>query len=237
MIRINLMPPEFRKRRSASVSPVFVSTVVGGGLCLAAAAFWAWISFIRVPLAEERLAEAQAALAVADARAKQVEDMESEIAAVEKRADDLDGLLARKVYWVEFLDSFADLLGQQQWTMDGFEVACTELSITPAEGPDSGGSSRRSRTKKKDEALYFQFRWTYQLVGQQENFSGDYVRSFFESILASRFWSEHDMLGKPTDGFTGDEPEWNAAIERVVIEEDLTFTRRHRPVIGEREAP
>ena len=115
----------------------------------------------------------------------------------------------------------ADLLGQRQWTEDGYEVSCKKLTITPTAAPVVRGGAAEGPAE-----IRFQVRWDYELVGEDRQMGGNYIRSFFASIEASKFWKNHGMEGRPIDSYSGDKPEWDPDIERVLIEETLIVCTR-----------
>jgi hypothetical protein len=219
MILINLLPPELRRRHSG-VSPVFVSLVGGGGLCLLLAILFLWVQFVRIPNARAEVLAKTEELGVKTAAADKVRALEAQIAEFKDRRNKIVSLLAHKVYWAHTLDELANLLNGP-WTTPGFDVRCQELSITEAAG---GGGDRRGGGGG-EETVAFGVNWKYKLIGKERSLAGDYINSFFNTIKASKLWSEHGFTGKPEDSYRGDQPRMNIPIQRVVIEGNLDWQR------------
>lgn len=217
MILINLLPPELR-RRHGGVSPVFLSLVGGGCVCLLLVLLFAWIQFSRLPNARAEFESKTEDLRVKTAKAEEVRQLEAQIAQYKDRRNKIVSLLAHKVYWAHTLDEFANLLNGP-WTTPNFDVRCQELTISEGAG---GGGDRRGGG---GETVAFAVNWKYKLIGKERSLAGDYINSFFNTIKASKLWTEHGFTGKPEDSYRGDVPRMNAAIQRVVIEGNLDWQR------------
>lgn len=224
MILINLLPPELRRARRSGVNPVLLAAAAGIAIVLGLAATWAWVELGRVKSAEATLAQLDADLVAATARADRVRAIDKEIAAAEALHGTITKLITQKVFWAKTLDDFCNLLAQQgenRWTREGYEVRCVGLTIAPV-------AAQAARTRGKStggEAVTFSFRASFKIVGEQRDQAGDYVQSFFQSVDLSRFWREHGFVGNAEDPFRGDSPRVVAGINRVVTDLPLEWRR------------
>ena len=216
MILINLLPPELRRRQSG-VSPTFVSMVVGGGVCLLLAVIFLYVQFIRIPASESLLKDKIVELDDKTKKANEVLELESQIADALERRQKIVGLINRKVYWARTLDDFTTLLNGP-WTAQGFDVRC--LSLTVNEGAAPG-----ERRVTGPETVSSQVSWNFKLLGKERVLAGDYIKSFFDSINGSKFWSEQGFIDKPDKTYTGDVPRMNVQIGRVIIDGSLVWNR------------
>jgi hypothetical protein len=222
MILINLLPPELRRSRSSGVNPVMLAAAAGVAIVLGLAGTWAWIEFGRIRTAQELLAQREMELIDATARAEKVKAIDQQIAAFEKLHQTITGLITRKVFWARTLDDFANLLaqhGDNVWTMGGYEVRCTSLTIAPAtvavtRGGGGGGDS-----------VTFSFRGSFKIVGEKRDQAGDYARSFFQSVELSRFWRDNGFVGRAEDPYRGDSPREIANIGKVSTDLPLEWRR------------
>lgn len=212
MILINLLPPELRKRAATGISPVFAGAVGGGLAVLLAITAFVWLQFFRLPAAEHERAERTTELAEKTAQADRVLALEAQIVEYEKRRDSILALINRKVYWARTVDEFASLL-TGQWSVDGFRVSAQDLTF----------AELASDPKKSDE-VRCSYRWRYKLLGDEDR-SGDYINSFFNTIQRSRFWTEHGFVAKPDSGYIGDRPRWNTELQKVIVEGNLDWVR------------
>lgn len=223
MIRVNLLPPELRKRRATGISPVFLSVVGGGALALAVGAFYAWIVLSRIPYAEEQVADWTEKLAAAKKEENRVRDMEKKLQGLNNRLATLQQLVDRKMWWAEVLDDFADLIGRDDWG-DGresaFRIGCLSLSVSQSRGGGGRGAAGQETAR---------FTWNYQLVGDDFRYAGEYINRFFKTVEQSDFWKEHGFQDKPVDTYRGDTPQYIEDIAKVLIQGSLTFERVHQP--------
>lgn len=225
MILINLLPPELRRARRTGVSPVMMAAAAGVAIILALTALLLWVNLSRIKAAEALLAQREEELIVATAEADKVKKIEAEIASFEKLHGTITQLIARKVFWARTLDDFANLITQQadnRWTMEGYEVCCTSLTIAPAAAPTV---ARRGGAAAAGETVTYSFRTTFKLLGEKRDQAGDYVRSFFKTVDMSRFWRQNGFSGRSEDPFKGDQPRFVQEINRVVTDLPLEWRR------------
>jgi hypothetical protein len=220
MIRINLLPPEFRKRRGTGLNPEMLGLAAGVVVSLIVVGFWGYVNYVRIPFAESRIAELDADLAVAKRQADEVRAIEKEILGFEARLKVLDDLIKQKVPWAQTISDFADVLGRDRWTMGGFQVSSRGLSISPTSG---AGGGRRGRDDKQ--GLQYNFRWDMELVGEDFNLAGNYVRTFFADVKDTEFWFDNGFVGDPVEPYTGDRPEVLTELKKVRVAHSLVWVR------------
>lgn len=225
MILINLLPPELRKARRNGVNPVILAAAAGVLIVLGVAATWAWVRYDRIKVAEQRIVELDAELAIATAKAEEVKKAEAEIVNFIKLHETITGLITKKMFWARTLDDFCNMLLQtngNEWSMPGYEVRCNALSIAP-------GPAAAARDRKSAGGVTFTFRAQFRIVGKERDKAGDYLRSFFASVDKSRFWKDDGLVGRSEDTYKGDSPVWNKDLERVVT--DLSFEWKRTKVL------
>lgn len=218
MIRINLLPPEFRRRRtSAGISKE--SLVIAGGtvLCLVAAAAYVHVAFQRLPAALKGEKKLIKTLAEVKATADEVRKIDIQITGFHSRLKTLQELDATKVCHAELLFDFAQMLANTKWDGQDLEVACTGLSVAPGGQPGGrGGDGGAGAT--------CQFSWGYQMLGRKFEDVGEYINAFYRTIENSPFWKKHRFQGKPSDNYTGDAPQKLSDIERMMLTGRLEHT-------------
>lgn len=227
MILINLLPPEMRKKQG-NTNPLVYAIVACYLVALIPAGTWVWLKYSRLPNAEQVLAERNAEFEQKAAEASTVEALEAQIAEFEVHRNTIVGLLARKVYWARAFDEFVNHLNAPAGTpWQGFEVSCTQLSIQPT-GGRVGGS-------RKGDSVAIGFQGRYKLVGLERDKAGDYIRDFFLTTQASKFWSGMGFEGKPELTYRGDTPDWKSPISRVAVEFTLDWVRVKTITTGKAE--
>lgn len=222
MILINLLPPELRKRQSG-VSPMFISVVAGGGACALLLLLWLYLIWIRIPNADRLIASKTEELQVKTAQAEEVLKLEKQIAEAKDRYDQIVGMMTRKVYWARTFDEFTTLLNGP-FTIPNFDVRCQELTISEAAAVPG---NRRPTGGAGNDAIQVAFKvsWRYKLLGKERPLAGDYMKSLFDTVKASKFWSAQGFTGRPEDSYKGDTPRPNLDINRVIIEGELDWER------------
>ena len=165
MILINLLPPELRRRQSG-VSPMFVSVVAGGGVCLLLAVVFFYVQFIRIPSSEALLRDKTAELEDKTKKAKEVLELEQQIADAKDRYQQIVGLMLKKVYWARTMDEFVTLLNGP-WTAQGFDVRCLDLTV------NEGAAPGERRGAAGPETVNYQMVWRFKLLGKERPLEGD----------------------------------------------------------------
>lgn len=222
MIRINLLPPEFRRRSGSGMNPEMLGLAAGVLVSVLVIGFWGFVAFVRIPAAEAKIEQLKKDLEVAKREADKVRAIEAEISAFRARLKVLDDLIQQKVPWAATLSDFGDMLGRDRWSMGGFQVAATTLNISPASG--GGGRSSRGRGKESADQQY-SFRWNMELVGQDFDLAGNYLYTFFTDVKETDFWVRNGFLGDPVEPYTTDAPKYLDDIERVKVTHSLLWVR------------
>lgn len=226
MILINLLPPEMRKKQG-NTNPLVYAIAACYLVAFVPVGTWGWLKYSRLPNAEQELANRNTELETKTAEAAAVEALEAQIAEFENHRDQLLGLLARKVYWARAVDEFVNHLDAPNGNpWQGFEVCCTELTVQPISG---------QTPSRREEVVAVGFRGRYRLVGLERDKAGDYIRDFFLTTDASKFWSGMGFVGKPELTYRGDTPDWKRAINRVSVEFTLDWTRVKRIAVSKTE--
>ncbi|MFM2090516.1 MAG: hypothetical protein RLZZ127_1005 [Planctomycetota bacterium] len=222
MIRINLLPLELRKGRR-SVNPHALGISATAAAAVLAACLWAWIHWVSLPGAIAAVDAHKATLEDRKRKAAQVEALEKEVATIKDQRDAVRNLIESKVTWAKTIDDLATLVSGT-YTLNGFDVRISELAVTPvvAAAAARGAPANRDKSEKIEFAMKLRFK----LLGAQLNLSGNYIKSFFDTVERSAWWGEHGFVGKPETDYKGDDPRWNDKIQRVVIDLPLKFTRQ-----------
>jgi hypothetical protein len=228
MILINVLPPEFRKR-DTGVSPVFLAVLIGVLLNLGLISAMGYVRYIRIPYAEAHLSDRQDELTIKKAEEAQVRKIEQTIQSAKTRRDTLFNLLGQKVFQSRPLNDFVSLLTAESYTQPGFMVSVSRLTITPSSGnrPQRGTRNKQNQGPELQEVTWD---WSFKIVGEQEDMAGNYIKSFFQTVANSEFWTLNQFTGHPAKSYTGDAPEFNEAIERVVVNHQLQWQRVVTPV-------
>ncbi len=232
MIIINLLPPELR-RRGSGISPMFASIVGGGGLNVLLLLFFLWLQFVRIPKSEQELVDRQAELADKTIQAQKVIELKQEIVKFEARRDVVINLLASKMFMARNLDDFANML-TGKWVLaspsggvielPNVDVRALDLSVT-----ETGSGSAGARAATKVDEVVYTYKWKSQILGPDQTRGGDYVKAFFYTVEQSDFWkgrNKDGFLGKPEDNYSGDKPEWQKGINRLMIDISIEWKRR-----------
>jgi len=223
MILINLLPPELRKRQGG-VSPMFISIVAGGGACGLLLLLWLYIIWIRIPNADRLIVDKTTELQVKTAQAEEVLALERKIAEAKDRYEQIVGMMTRKVYWARTIDEFATLLNGP-FTIQGFDVRCQDLTFTESAAVPGNRRAGAGAPGAPETTVAFKVTWAYKLLGKERPLAGDYMKSLFDTVKGSKFWSEQGFTGRPEDSYPGDTPRLNTDISRVVIEGKLDWER------------
>ncbi len=218
MILINLLPPELRKRQGG-VSPTFLSVVAGGGSCVLLVLLWLYILLVRIPNADRVFAAKEEDLAKKTIQAAEVLKIEAQITEAKDRYEQIVGMMNKKVYWARTIDEFATLLNGP-FTVPNFDVRCLDLTIS-----ESSALPGNRRGAAEAATVAFNVNWKYKLLGKEFIRNGDYIKSFFDTIGSSKFWSEQGFVEKPEKSYLGDQPRMRKEIQRVVIEGNLEWQR------------
>jgi len=214
MIKINLLPPELRKRTS-SINPMMLLVAAEVAVCVLALLFGIYLAWVKIPQAQALSDSKDAELAQKTTAAAEVTANQGKIAEFQETQTKLHTLLGKKVYWAHTLDDFVTLLASN--FPGGFTVRCLALTISPS-GAASGA--------RHDDTTMYSFRGHYVLVGDQGK-AGEDIQSMFKQIANSTFWKMHNFQGKPEETYFGDRPTVDPAIGKIIIPFNLDFQRMH----------
>lgn len=215
MIKINLLPPELRKR-SASFEPLQLLGIAEALLIILLLLFGAYVQWVKIPAAQKILDEKQQERDQKQAKAQEVQDKLAEISEHQATVEELRSLLSRKVYWAHTLDDFCTLLASN--FPENSQVRCTDFSIAPSQGSDRHAAGDR---------LEYSVNCHLQLVGDLNVSRGEYIKGMFRTIESSAFWRTHGFAGRPEDTYIGDQPTEDKVIGKVIIPFTLIFQRIH----------
>jgi Tfp pilus assembly protein PilN len=207
MILINLLPPEMMKRQ-AGFDPMMLIWVAAALLIACSGGLWYYVHVKLIPASNDIYNEYQDTLTKKTAEAQQVTDLQDKIADFEKQKDTLVGLVNKKVYWAHTLDDFCTLLDGDH---GDYTVRCTRIEIVP------GG-------KSTPDTVSYNVNANLQVVGNEDDMAGDYIKSLFHAIGKSEFW-KHEFVGKPEDSYNSDLKHWEPQLKRVWMSFRLTFQR------------
>jgi len=215
MIIINLLPPEMRRRKAEfSFNPMMGGAIGGAIACLLMLGAFLWVKG-RVANATAVLEERTIILGEKTILAQAVLDRQATIAAFENRRDTIFALLGRKMYWARTIDEFSKQL-TGEWSISGFKVSAGALTITDIPTEKRAGGAEEVRAS---------FRWRYKIVGDVNTKSGEYINSFYKTILTGPFWTTQGFIGKPEENYDGDRPRWDAGINKVIVEGGVDWQR------------
>jgi hypothetical protein len=208
MILINLLPPEMM-RTNSGFDPMMLIYIAAAILVLATGSLYYYVHYKLIPASQDIDDAQHAILTQKQDEAQKVQDIKDKIADFQHQKDTLDSLLVKKVYWAHTLDDFCVML-DGDWHGD-FTVRCSSLQIIPGGkgGPDS---------------ISYVVATNLQVVGAQDDYAGDYIKSLFHTIGKSDFW-KHDFTGKPEDTYISDVKTWDPILKRLLMTFHLTFNR------------
>ncbi len=218
MIKINLLPPELRKR-SANFDLMKLVGAAELVLCTVLLAFGAYLQWVKIPAFNNTLANITDTAQKKADTAAEVAAEDAKISDFTARRDKLKELLDHKVYWAHTLDDFETLLASN--FPQNSHLRCLDVTIEPT------ASAGRHREGAESNTMQFLLRGRFQLIGDINVNTGEYINSMFRQIAASSFWREHGFQGKPEDTYNGDIPVQNKDINKVVVPMSLDFTRVH----------
>ncbi|MFW5750255.1 MAG: hypothetical protein ACOCZK_01260 [Planctomycetota bacterium] len=231
MIRINLLPQEFRKRSSSiSLSQNALIGLAGAVVALLAVAFWGWVTYVRIPLAEEKVEQREDTVKEIKKQVAAIEKQQKQIKQIEQRIAFLEGLQGQQMHWARTLWDFVELMAPddpEHWNGQQFRVSVDSLSIREAK-------TTGRRSKKQQQVTPWSFDFTFTLVGTQDDKGGEYLRAFWATIGASAFWQRHGFLNQPQDAYTFDEFQWDEELERDILQMALKWQRV--PVIDKKSS-
>ncbi len=109
MIRINLLPPEYRKVEGTPVARL-VTTVAAVALVAGAVGLWGWYHFAVLAQIREQRAQKEEELASLKAQADRAASLEKELKEYQRRRDTIEKIGASRILWSKKLDELADII-------------------------------------------------------------------------------------------------------------------------------
>lgn len=109
MIRVNLLPPEYRKADGPPIARV-VALVSGAVVTASAFGVWCWVHFGVLAEAESLRAEKEEDLAQVRALADRSDALEREFQEYQRRRDTIEKIGSSRILWSRKLDELADLV-------------------------------------------------------------------------------------------------------------------------------
>jgi hypothetical protein len=203
---------------------MFISVVAGGGVCALMLLLWLYIIWIRIPNADRLIVDKTNDLQIKTAQAEEVLVLERKIAEAKDRYEQIVGMMTRKVYWARTFDEFATLLNGP-FTIPNFDVRCQGLTISESAAVPGNRRGAGGPQGTAENTVAFKVTWDYKLLGKERALAGDYIKSMFDTVKGSKFWSEQGFTGRPEDSYGGDGPRPNPDIGRVIIEGKLDWER------------
>ncbi len=221
MIRINLLPQEFRKRSSSiSLSQNALIGLAGAVVALLAVAFWAWLTYVRIPLAKDLVDQREDKVEKLEKQVEKIKEQRKDIKQIEARIAFLEGLQGQQMHWARTLWDFVELMAPddpEHWNGQQFRVSIDSLSIREAKSAGRRG--------KKQKASPWSFDFTFTMVGAQDDKGGTYLRAFWATVGESVFWRRHGFMNLPEDAYTFDEWQWDEELERDILQMALKWQR------------
>jgi len=135
MIKVNLLPPEYRKSDGPPIARV-AALVVGAVVSASAFGFWCWMHFSVLAEAEAQRAEKEEQLAQVRAQAERSDALLREFQEYQRRRDTIEKIGSSRVLWSRKLDEMADLIHNKGDTK-AFMVWLNAIRTTGARGPES----------------------------------------------------------------------------------------------------
>jgi len=133
MIRVNLLPPEYRKSDGPPVARV-VTLVIGAVLSASAFGCWCYVHFGLLAEAETRRTEKEEELAQVRAQADRADALLREFQEYQRRRDTIEKIGASRILWSRKLDELADIVfnkGDQKQYLVWLNSVKTGLSNNP----------------------------------------------------------------------------------------------------------
>lgn len=136
MIRVNLLPEEYRKVESTSL-PLFLMFLVGVILVALAFVFWLTLSLQGGSIANE-LREKQAELKTVTDEASVVDKLQADLAQYDQRLITVMGIRAGRIYWSKKLDLLVRDTPRNIWFVSVRMRQNDPIKVAANKEPDAG---------------------------------------------------------------------------------------------------
>src|SRR5262245_45074524 len=98
MIRVNLLPPEYRKVEGTPIARL-VTTVAGVALVAGAAGWWGWYHFAVLTHVRDERTTKEEELSALKAQADRTKQLEKELKEYRRRRDTIENIAASRILW------------------------------------------------------------------------------------------------------------------------------------------
>lgn len=109
MIKVNLLPPEYRKVDGTPVARL-VTTIAGVIAVTAAAGYWGWFHMAVLAQAKEDREQQEVELSALKAQAERSKALLGEFKEYQRRRETIEKIGSSRILWSRKLDEFADLI-------------------------------------------------------------------------------------------------------------------------------
>ena len=135
MIKVNLLPPEYRKSDGPPIARV-AALVVGAVVSASAFGVWCWVHFSVLADAETRRIEKEEDLAQVRDLADRSDALLREFQEYQRRRETIEKIGSSRILWSRKLDEMSDLIHNKGDTK-AFLVWLNAIRTVGARGPDS----------------------------------------------------------------------------------------------------
>jgi len=135
MIKVNLLPPEYRKSDGPPIARV-AALVVGALVTASAFGVWCWMHFSVLADAEAQRAEKEEELAQVRALAERSDALLREFQEYQRRRETIEKIGASRVLWSRKLDELSDLI-HNKGDAKTFQVWLNSIRTTGQRGAES----------------------------------------------------------------------------------------------------
>jgi Tfp pilus assembly protein PilN len=194
MIRVNLLPQEYRKAEATPLKQFF--SVIGAAVIVTIAAVaWLWVRFGMLDQAEKDRDNAKAAVEAQQAQLKQVADLEAWVAEYKGRYEKIDQVAQNRLVLSRKFDELWEIVVSPMQT-NRYEVWLQNLSFTLAPTAKTGGSVQFAGTSAGQ-------RWHRASDFHEDLMKSDYYRDFAD--ITYPHGTKIELTGKnrePKEGWT-----------------------------------
>jgi Tfp pilus assembly protein PilN len=204
MIRINLLPPEYRRVDGTPVARL-VATVACATLVTVAAGYWGWVHFGKLAEVRAERERQEEELANKKAQAERSQALLKEFNEYKRRRDTIEKVAAGRILWSKHVDELADTINNKGDTKRHLvwlgsirsggprqPGSAATLAIRGWSGRDYSRLAEFNADLKKNEEVA----WVDPPAGNQVTFNGDAIPNTgfeftFTLDLKKPNWREH----------------------------------------------
>jgi Tfp pilus assembly protein PilN len=137
MIRVNLLPPEYRKAEGTPIGR-FVALTLGVFLTATAMSVWGYVHFGMLAEVRDRRAQMEDEVVNLQALAERSQALLAEFKEYQRRRQTIEDIDTNRILWSRKLDQLADLIHNKGDT-DRHFVWLSDVRSSASRRPDSGG--------------------------------------------------------------------------------------------------